>query len=130
MSEVCKTWYVIVEGEIGETLWPSGLVVIDTKDDLNEAALEARRLSSVNVKHYRVIKLEEVAVYCAPALRTHKGEGKNPMKPEERAKILRETREEMRKQEVKHKPDCPVANKAKVFRNSDTLDCPACQAGI
>lgn len=92
-------WYAIVEGDVGETLWPNGLQIIDTDQDFDKMAREARRLSSQNVKHYRVVKIEECAVYCAPALRTHKGQGLNPMKPKERAEILADARRQLREQE-------------------------------
>jgi hypothetical protein len=77
-------WYAIVEGEIGDHLWPTGFHLIDTYDNEAEASAEARRLSALGLKHYRVLKILEHAIYCAPHMKVIAGEGQNPMTYQQR----------------------------------------------
>lgn len=92
MSDI-RAWFAVVEGELGDQLWPSGLVVIDTMTDETEAHKEAKRLSALNLKHYRVMVIHELAIHCAPHVKVIRGEGLNPMPEAERAERIAGIRE-------------------------------------
>jgi hypothetical protein len=95
--------FMIVQGASGETLQPPGLLVIDTSDDPEALAQEARRLSALNKCHYRIIQLVEIAEICQPSLEVIQGGGENPIPADQYAQMREQAREQGRKAREKEK---------------------------
>jgi hypothetical protein len=83
MSEPEKP-YIIVQGRPGESLWPQGIVVVDSYDTDREAARAARLRANAEGKPYRVLYTIEASFHEPGNLQVLEGEGLNPMSDADR----------------------------------------------
>jgi hypothetical protein len=77
--------YAIVQGALGESLWPRGIVIVDSYEDEAQARRAANLRAYTERKPYRVILMIECVAFDPRDLQVLEGEGLNPMSDEERA---------------------------------------------